>query len=87
MKFIAFTMLLAGSIMISGTVYADADDEKWINQCIADNSGATVSAEVVKTYCICMNNKMENEDTLSITQWEKNHVAERDACDKEAGWK
>jgi len=41
----------------------------------------------VLKYCTCMNNKMSNNETQSITQWEKTHVAERKACDKEAGWK
>jgi hypothetical protein len=38
-------------------------------------------------YCTCMNNKMSDDETQSITQWEKTHVAERKACDREAGWK
>ena len=34
-----------------------------------------------------MNNKMDNNETRSITQWEKTHKAEQAACSKEAGWK
>jgi hypothetical protein len=34
-----------------------------------------------------MNNKMDEKETRSITQWEKSHESERLACDKEAGWK
>jgi hypothetical protein len=34
-----------------------------------------------------MNNKMSDNETLSITACEKTHVAERKACDKEAGWR
>jgi hypothetical protein len=34
-----------------------------------------------------MNNKMSDNETQSITTWEKTHVAERKACDKEAGWR
>ena len=34
-------------------------------------------AEVVLKYCTCMNNKMSDNETQSITQWEKTHVAER----------
>jgi hypothetical protein len=34
-----------------------------------------------------MNNKMSSDETQSISQWEKTHVAERQACDKESGWK
>ncbi len=45
------------------------------------------AAEVVLKYCTCMNNKMDDKETRSITQWEKTHESERKACDKEAGWK
>ena len=34
-----------------------------------------------------MNSKMSSNETQSITQWEKTHATEREACDKEAGWK
>jgi len=59
---------------------------KWINQCVADNKGDAAESVVLK-YCTCMNNKMSNNETQSITQWEKSHPQERAACDKEAGWK
>jgi hypothetical protein len=65
---------------------ATTDDVKCINQCVQDNKGGA-AAEVVLKYCTCMNNKMSDDETRSITQWEKTHVAERKACDTEAGWK
>jgi len=74
----AFTMGSAGA--------ATTDDVKWINQCVKDNNGGAADAVVLK-YCTCMNNKMSENETQSITQWEKTHVAERKACDQEAGWK
>lgn len=64
-----------------------ADDLKWINQCIADNKRQGASAEVVRKYCICMNEKMDDNEKKSITQWEKENPKEQAACDKEAGWK
>jgi hypothetical protein len=33
-----------------------------------------------------MNNKMDENETKSITQWEKTHPDEMAACDKESGW-
>ena len=51
-----------------------------------DNKGDAPDGVVLK-YCTCMNNKMSDNETQSITQWEKSHPAERTACDKEAGWK
>jgi len=59
---------------------------QWINQCVQDNKGGA-AAEVVLKYCTCMNNKMSDNETQSITAWEKTHAAERKACDAEAGWK
>ena len=65
---------------------ATTDDVKWVNQCVADNKGGAAE-DVVLKYCTCMNNKMSDNETQSITQWEKSHPQERAACDKEAGWK
>ena len=65
-----------------------ADDVKWVNQCIADNKGERGGTPVVlRAYCTCMNDKMDDNETRTITQWEKSHPDERKACEKEAGWK
>jgi hypothetical protein len=64
----------------------NADDLKWVNACIADNKGGASDA-IIRKYCICMNEKMDNNESQSITQWEKTHAKERAACDKESGWK
>lgn len=69
-----------------GAAAVTADDIKWINQCAKDNKGNAPDNVVLK-YCTCMNNKMSDSETRSITQWEKTHPAERNACDREAGWK
>jgi hypothetical protein len=64
-----------------------ADDTKWITACVSDNKDEGQSAPVVLKYCTCMNNKMSDNETQSITQWEKSHPTERQACDKAAGWR
>ena len=87
MKTTAAVLLLAGLCFASSAALAaTTDDVKWINACVKDNKGAAADAVILK-YCTCMNNKMDNNETQSITQWEKTHVAERRACDKESGWK
>jgi hypothetical protein len=89
MKVGIFILGLAASIVASNAAFAqamNADDVKWINQCIADNKGGA-SEGIVRKYCICMNEKMSNNETKSITEWEKTHPVERAACDKESGWK
>jgi len=84
---IAAALVLAGFCLTSTAVFAaTTDDVKWINQCLKDNKGDAAEAVVLK-YCTCMNNKMSDNETQSITQWEKTHATERKACDKEAGWK
>ena len=81
---IALGPTLAGTAAIAQPM--NADDLKWVNQCISDNKGGA-SADIVRKYCICMNEKMDNNEMQSITQWEKSHPRERAACDKESGWK
>ena len=87
MKMTTAALVLAGLGFAGNAALAvTTDDVKWINQCVKDNKGDAPAAVVLK-YCTCMNNKMSDNETQSITQWEKTHVAERKACDREAGWK
>ena len=89
MKAVAALALLAASTFANHAALAqkmDADDLKWINQCIADNKGATSDA-IIRKYCICMNEKMDSNETRSISVWEKANPRARAACDKESGWK
>ena len=89
MKPATVVMLLAGFVMASDAVFAqqmNADDLKWVNQCLKDNQGGA-SAEIIRKYCVCMNEKMDSNETRSITEWEKSNPRARAACDKESGWK
>jgi hypothetical protein len=89
MKLAVLALAVVGSVVASSAALAqavNADDVKWINQCITDNKGGA-SDTIIRKYCICMNEKMDNNATKSITQWEKTHPKERAACDKESGWK
>jgi len=87
MKRTVAALVFAGFALASGAALAQtADDIKWINQCLNDNKGGAPEAIVMK-YCSCMNNKMSNSDSQSISTWERSHPAERAACDKESGWK
>lgn len=91
MKIIATTVVALAATFISHAASAQtmtADDMKWINQCIVDNKdekGGTPA--IVRAYCICMNEKMDDNESRSITQWEKANPKARVACEKEAGWK
>ncbi|MBF0126199.1 MAG: hypothetical protein HQM02_03210 [Magnetococcales bacterium] len=87
MKLKAMMMLSVGLMLSSGVVYAGADDMKWVAKCMTDNADAKVPAEVVSKYCTCMNNKMDESETQSISTWEKSHPQEMKACEREAGWK
>ena len=86
MKFTTVMLLLLGSLVATNAFAATTDDVKWINACVKDNKGEAADAVILK-YCTCMNEKMDNNESQSIAQWEKTHVAERKACDKESGWK
>jgi hypothetical protein len=80
---VASSPIMASSVSLA---QLSKDDVKWINQCIADNKGGAAEG-IVRKYCMCMNEKMDDNESKSITQWEKSHPAERAACDKESGWK
>jgi hypothetical protein len=89
MKTIAVLALLAGSVLAGTPALAqkmNADDLKWVNRCIDDNKGATSDA-IIRKYCMCMNEKMDDNETRTISQWEKANPKARAACDKESGWK
>ncbi len=72
-------------VMVGGIAQAD-DNEKWINQCILDNTDQGQTSEVLKEYCSCMNFKMDEGETRSVTEWEKTHESEAIACENKAGW-
>jgi hypothetical protein len=81
-------LVLAGALMSVGNAFAgSADDAKWIAQCLMDNKDEKVTAEVMAKYCTCMTAKMDENETKSVTQWEKTHKTEEAQCSKEAGWK
>jgi hypothetical protein len=85
---IALSALLLSALCFSvGPAMADADDEKWIAKCVKDNKDEGAKPEVVKKYCTCMNEKMDNNESKSITEWEKTHKKETAECSKQAGWK
>ena len=87
MKPIVFALLCGAALLAGGPAFAGPDDAKWVAKCVTDNKDEKATVEVITKYCTCMNNKMSDNETLSITAWEKTHVAERTACDKEAGWR
>ncbi|MET3614246.1 hypothetical protein ABID16_002583 [Rhizobium aquaticum] len=83
-------MIAASFLAILSTnlpAWASSDDAKWIKQCVDDNKDQGAKPEVIAAYCSCMNGKMSSNETQSISEWEKTHVAERKACDKESGWR
>jgi hypothetical protein len=90
MKTLASVLAAVAAMTLSHTASAQmtSDDLKWVNQCIADNKdekGGTPA--IIRAYCICMNEKMDDNETRSITQWEKANPKARVACEKQAGWK
>jgi hypothetical protein len=90
MKNVFAALFLIGTGMVSSAAMAQTmnqDDLKWVNQCIRDNRGEGASAAVIRSYCVCMNEKMDSNETRSISQWEKSHAAEMRACETASGWK
>jgi hypothetical protein len=88
-KYVVAAMVLGASFAASpaSAQKMNADDLKWVNECIEDSKGEPgATPAIARAYCICMNEKMSDNETRSITEWEKSHPVERRACDKQAGW-
>ena len=76
------TLISLSVAFASGTAVAvTTDDVKWINQCVKDNSDQDAKRLVVLRYCTCMNNKMSDDETLSI----RRHVRQRRAGNSLSG--
>ena len=87
-KFLTAAALSLIAVGAASAQQMNSDDLKWVNQCINDNKGeAGATPAITRAYCICMNEKMDNNETRSITQWEKANPKARQACEKQAGWK
>lgn len=65
------TLFFIVAVTVSGSALAGSDDIQWISQCMMDNKNEGKTTEVVRKYCECMNEKMDDDETQSITQWEK----------------
>ncbi|MBF0231106.1 MAG: hypothetical protein HQK63_16170 [Desulfamplus sp.] len=89
MRKIIIAILLIVSIIVGSQTFiiAGEDDTAWIAKCMQDNKKEGASTETVMKYCQCMNDKMSDNETQSITEWEKSHPKEMAECEKEAGWK
>jgi hypothetical protein len=87
MKRVALALLCTIAVLGVTPVFAGPDDAKWVSQCVQDNKDEKAAVEVITKYCTCMNNKMSDNETQSITQWEKTHATERKACETASGWK
>jgi hypothetical protein len=81
-------LVLVALVMACGQSLAQTkDDTAWINRCIADNKDEGATQTVIRAYCECMNNEMSDNETLSISAWEKRNPKTQAMCSKKAGWK
>ena len=86
MRYLAAATLLIGLISLNGSAHADSDDELWIAQCVKDNASSDVKEVTLLKYCDCMNDEMDDDDEMSISEWELSHPNEKRACRKKAKW-
>lgn len=84
---VAGVLAIAVTTMSGAALAQSADDKKWVAQCVKDNKDEGAAPDVVKKYCVCMNDKMDENETRSISQWEKANPQAMKDCEKKAGWK
>lgn len=83
----ALVIALLGTLTATAVQAQSADDKKWVAQCMRDNKDEGARTEVVRKYCLCMNDKMDDNETRSISQWEKLNPKAMKECEKQSGWK
>lgn len=83
----ALVIALVATLAAPAAQSQSADDKKWVAQCMRDNKDEGAKTEVVRKYCVCMNDKMDENETRSISQWEKQNPKAMKECEKQAGWK
>ena len=86
MKAFAIAMAFACCLIAGGAAAQTSDDVKWVNQCVRDSASYNVSEQVKIMYCTCMVSKMSDNETRSVTQWERANPRARDDCARRAGW-
>lgn len=86
MKSAIITLSFVSCLIASSASAQSTDDVKWVNQCVRDSAGYAVSQQVKIMYCTCMVSKMSDNETRSVSQWERANPAARDDCAKRAGW-
>lgn len=80
-------LFFAVAVLAGGQAFAGPEDDKWVFKCIVDNAKEGATPDVVKAYCECMNSKMDDNETKSISNWERTHPKERKECEDKSGWK
>ena len=86
LKFFAALAVAAFLMNSQASAQMTQDDLAWINRCVSDNKRGGASPEVVRKYCICMNEEMDDNERLSISAWERKNPDIVKKCDKVAGW-
>jgi hypothetical protein len=89
MKCLLGSLAIVIAIATSPALTATNDDAKWVAKCVSDNASAkNVTVEIISAYCTCMNNEMDDNETLSVSAWEKTSKGKvaMAACDKKSGW-
>ena len=67
--FVATAVVLSFAAAPASAQKMNADDIKWVNQCIDDSKGEPgATPAIARKYCMCMNEKMDDNETQSITQ-------------------
>ena len=86
MRYLTVTLFLIGAVVLSGTARADYEDQLWTAQCVRDYASSEVATTVLLKYCMCMTDKMDDEETKPVIEWEQAHSAEKASCMAKVRW-
>ena len=83
-----FAVLVSGLLVAFASGEAGAsEDAKYVDQCVRDSAGMAATQQVKIMYCTCMVGKMDDNETRSVSQWERANPAVATECARLAGWK
>jgi len=79
------------ALSIGGGLFAwgaqAAEGQRFIDECVQNTPGISVTVGAKAAYCGCMVSKMNDDESRSVTQWAISNPYAADDCARSAGWR
>jgi hypothetical protein len=82
---LALTVVAAIALPAQAAPKLTAADRAWIDACVSDRKQTGRSAKMLRAYCVCMQEVVEDNQPLGITELERSYPPAHLACRRQAG--